>query len=95
MALTKTDLIDQCHANTPEMKEVQALEAVETILSIIKVSPENEDGFLLSGSGKFNVKFKPARMGRNPQTGESLALKARRVVTFKPSGTLRKKLKGK
>jgi len=43
---------------------------------------------LLSGSGKFNVKDKSPRRGRNPQTGEGLTLDARIVVTFKPSGIL-------
>jgi integration host factor subunit alpha len=47
---------------------------------------------LLSGFGKFNVRDKKPRRGRNPQTGDDLTLDARRVVTFKPSGTLRDKV---
>ena len=49
---------------------------------------------LLSGFGKFNVRDKKPRRGRNPQTGDDLMLDARRVVTFKPSGTLRDKVNG-
>ena len=45
-----------------------------------------------SGLGKFNVKDKKSRRGRNPQTGDELTLDARRVVTFKPSGILRDKI---
>ena len=47
---------------------------------------------LLSGFGKFNVRDKNPRRGRNPQTGEDLTLDARRVVTFKPSGILRNRV---
>jgi integration host factor subunit alpha len=49
---------------------------------------------LLSGFGKFNVRDKKTRRGRNPQTGDDLMLDARRVVTFKPSGILRDKVNG-
>jgi integration host factor subunit alpha len=58
-------------------------------------SLENGADVLLSGFGKFNVKAKSARKGRNPLTGEVLMLEARRVVTFKPSGKLREKVNGK
>jgi integration host factor subunit alpha len=47
---------------------------------------------LISGFGKFNVKDKNARRGRNPQTGQELILEPRRVITFKPSGILRTKI---
>ena len=95
MSTTKADLIDHVHAKNPNMTKVQAREAVETILSTIKSSLENGDDVLISGFGKFNVKDKSARKGRNPQTGESLTLGARKVVTFKPSGALRKKVNRK
>ena len=95
MTLTKADLIDQVHATSPRMTKIQAREAVEAILLIIKSRLENGDDVLLSGFGKFNVKAKSARKGRNPQTGESMMLGAREVVTFKPSGLLRKKVKSK
>jgi integration host factor subunit alpha len=64
-------------------------------LKLIKNSLGNGNDVLLSGFGKFYVKDKSARKGRNPQTGEALLLDARRVVTFKPSGKLRKKVNGK
>jgi integration host factor subunit alpha len=63
-------------------------------LYLLKGSLENGEDVLLSGFGKFNVKAKSARKGRNPQTGEAVMLEARKVVTFKPSGTLRKKVNG-
>jgi len=95
MTFTKADLIDQVHATNPKMTKVQAREAVETILRIIKSNLESNEDVLLSGFGKFSVNDKSARKGRNPQTGESLMLNARRVVTFKPSGKLREKVNGK
>ena len=95
MTVTKTDLIDKVCSTNSGLTKAQAREAVETILSAIKSSLESGDGVLLSGFGKFKVKSKSARQGRNPQTGESLTLAARKVVTFKPSAILRKKVNGK
>ncbi len=95
MTFTKADLIDQVHATNPRMTKIQAREAVETILRIIKSNLESNEDVLLSGFGKFSVNDKSARKGRNPQTGQSLMLDARRVVTFKPSGKLREKVNGK
>jgi integration host factor subunit alpha len=95
MTFTKVDLIDQVYATNPKMTKVQAREAVESILRIIKSSLERNENVLLSGFGKFCVNDKSVRKGRNPQTGESLMLDARRVVTFKPSGKLREKVNGK
>ena len=95
MTVTKADLIKQVHSSNPNMTKAQARDAVEIILSAIKSSLEGGDGVLLSGFGKFNVKQKSAREGRNPKTGESLTLPARKVVSFKPSAILRKKVNGK
>jgi integration host factor subunit alpha len=94
MTLTKAGLIDHVHSSNPKMTKAQAREAVESILKILKGSLENGEEVLLSGFGKFNVRSKSARKGRNPQTGEAVMLDARRVVTFKPSGLLRKKVNG-
>ena len=90
MSFTKADLIDQVYASNPKMSKARAREAVETFLLIIKSSLEKGDDVLLSGFGKFNVKDKNARRGRNPQTGDELVLDARRVVTFNASGKLKK-----
>jgi nucleoid DNA-binding protein len=53
-----------------------------------------EEEVMLSGFGSYEVKYKPPRRGRNPQTGESIILRARRVVKFKPSQLLRKAING-
>ena len=92
MTLTKADLINHIFTSLPGYTKAQAREAVETLLKIMKSSLENGENILLSGFGKFSVKDKRPRKGRNPQTGEELILDARRVVTFKPSGLLKGQL---
>jgi integration host factor subunit alpha len=69
-------------------------EIVETLLEIIKKALESGDDVLMSGFGKFCVKEKRKRRGRNPATGEDMMMKPRKVVTFRWSGNLRKKLNG-
>jgi integration host factor subunit alpha len=86
MVLTKADLVQQVNKNHETLTKTQAIEAVESFLRIAKNSLINGNNLLLSGFGKFNVKEKNARNGRNPQTGDKLILEARRVVTFSPSG---------
>lgn len=92
MTLTKADLIQQVYKQSESLTKQQAAEAVETFLRLSKDSLIGGSDLLLSGFGKFNVRDKNARKGRNPQTGDELMLEARRVVTFKPSGILRSKI---
>jgi integration host factor subunit alpha len=92
MTLTKAELVQQLYKNHPTLSKTQAAEAIEAFLRISKNSLINGSDLLLSGFGKFNVKDKNSRRGRNPQTGDELTLDARRVVTFKPSGILRDKI---
>ena len=72
----------------------KSIETVETVLELIKRSLESGEDVLISGFGKFCVKEKTERKGRNPATGEDMILKPRRVVTFKSSGKLRGKING-
>ncbi len=92
MTLTKADLIQQVYKNHTTLTKTEATKAVEMFLEISKESLIDGSDLLLSGFGKFHVKQKKARRGRNPQTGDELILDARRVVTFKPSGILREKI---
>lgn len=93
MTLTKADLVQKVY-EIHDLTKVQAADAVETFLRISKTCMENNQDLLISGFGKFNVKQKKARRGRNPQTGDELILDERRVVTFKPSGILRDRING-
>jgi len=94
MTVTKADLVNKVHAANQELTKTKAHEAMETILEIIKSNLENGEDVLLSGFGKFNVMNKSSRRGRNPKTGETMILDARRVVTFKPSARFRQKVNG-
>jgi len=95
MKVTKADLINKVYATNPNLTKAKAYDVVETVLQLIKNSLGNGNDVLLSGFGKFYVKDKSARRGRNPLTEDVLMLDARRVVTFKPSEKLRKKVNGK
>ena len=94
MTLTKADLAQQVYKKHHFLTQKEAAEAVETILRISKDSLISGSDLLLSGFGKFNVRDKSPRRGRNPQTGEELTLEARRVVTFRPSGILKNIING-
>jgi integration host factor subunit alpha len=65
----------------------KSIETVETVLELIKRSLESGEDVLISGFGKFCVKEKAERRGRNPATGEDMILKPRRVVTFRARGS--------
>ena len=91
MTLTKADIVNRLY-KSELFKKTEAVKYVETLLEIIKSRLEAGEDVLISGFGKFCVKDKRARRGRNPHTGEDLILEPRRVVTFKPSGVLRKKV---
>ena len=93
MTLTKNDLIKSIQEEIG-ITVIQSSEIVEAILEQIKSSLEDEDDVLISGFGKFCVKDKNARKGRNPANGDKIILRARKVVTFKCSGQLKKKLNG-
>ena len=94
MTLTKADIIDRIYTST-ELSKARSFELVEALLEIIKQTLENGEDVLISGFGKFCVKNKNPRRGRNPQTGTELTLDARRVITFRCSGALRDKLNGR
>jgi len=91
MALTKHVLIEKLQTELGFQRN-QSVEIVESILEIIKTTLESGKDVLVSGFGKFCVRDKKERKGRNPATGEDAILPARRVVTFKCSGKLREKV---
>jgi len=91
MALTKADLIHALH-NQLGLPKSKSTQAVESLIEVIKKTLENGENVLITGFGKFYVKEKRKRKGRDPQTGEDLMLGERKVVTFTCSGVLRTKL---
>jgi len=92
MTLTKSQITDAIAEQNGFTKK-QSTETVETILELIKSTLASGDDVLISGFGKFCVKDKQERKGRNPATGEDMILARRRVVTFRCSGKLRDKIK--
>ncbi len=90
MAVTKDDIVARIHEVGFSKK--QAVDFVEALIEIIKANLEKGDDVLISGFGKFCVKQKNQRRGRNPATGQDLMLRERRVITFKCSGKLRNKI---
>ena len=94
MTLTKADIIDSIF-NNADVKKIKASRIIKTLLEIIESKLEAGEDVLISGFGKFCVKDKKERRGRNPQTSNELILDARRVVTFKCSGVLKEKMNQK
>ena len=92
MALTKSDIVARVHELGFTKKK--SVDIIESLLEIMKSTLENGDDILSSGFGKFCVKEKNKRRGRNPATGSDLILRERKVVTFKCSGKLRNKING-
>ena len=94
MTLTKAK-IGEAVAEQIGYTKTQSVAMVETLLELIKRYLESGEDVLVSGFGKFCVKEKLERRGRNPATGEDMILEPRRVVTFRCSRQLRDKINGK
>jgi len=90
--LTKADIIEAIRKENGYSRN-QSTEVTEILMEIIKQSLESCEDVMISGFGKFQVKNKRERRGRNPATGEDLILSPRRVVTFKCSNKLRSQQK--
>ncbi len=93
MTLTKIQIVESIQNQTGFPKN-KSSEIVETLLEIIKRTLASGEDVLVSGFGRFCAKEKKERKGRNPATGEDLMLAPRKVVTFKCSGKLRKRING-
>ena len=93
MTLTKADLVEKISEGG--LSRNKSAEVMEGLLEIFKNTLETGEDILVSGFGKFCVKSKSRRKGRNPATGDDLYLDARKVVTFQCSGVLRDRINGK
>ena len=88
MSLTKAQIVEPIQNQTGFSKN-KSLEIVENLLEIIKSTLASGEDVLISNFGKFCVREKKERKGRNPATGDAMMLAPRKVVTFKFSGKLR------
>lgn len=86
--MTKADIVETVTTACGFSKK-ESSELVEFVFSLMKGCLESGEDLKISGFGKFEVKHKNPRRGRNPQTGEPLEISARRILTFKPSQRLK------
>ena len=93
MAITKAELAVSLHEELGLNKR-ESKEFVEQFFETIKVALEDGSSVKLSGFGNFEIRDKKSRPGRNPKTGESVAVSARRVVTFKSGQKLKSRVEG-
>ena len=88
MAMTKADIVEALYEKVGFSKK-EAADLVELVFDTLKNTLANGQKIKISGFGNFVVREKRSRVGRNPQTGESIEISARRVLTFRPSQVLR------
>lgn len=86
--ITKSDIVDSVNAKIGFSKK-DSTEIVDRVFESIKSALEKGESVKISGFGKFEVRQKHNRRGRNPQTGEEIEIKARKVLIFRPSQILR------
>ena len=91
MTLTKEDLIDSIY-NRFDFSKAKSAQAVEFLVETMKKTLTSGEDVLITGFGKFVVMKKRERIGRNPQTGNDLMLRSRKVVRFRWSEVLREKM---
>lgn len=89
--LTKSGIIDEIVLNTG-LSRKEASDGIETFIEIIKQALEKKEPVSISGFGKWKVREKTARRGRNPKTAEEIVISPRSVVTFSLSNVLRSRL---
>ena len=91
--MTNVDVVEAVSCSCGFSKK-ESIDLVENVFSLIKGCLERGEDLKISGFGKFEVKQKNPRRGRNPQTGEALEISARKVLSFKPSQLLRAAVNG-
>ncbi len=91
--MTKADLIESVYLKTGFSKKESA-EIVEMVFDLIKTTLEAGEKIKIAGFGNFVVKDKATRRGRNPQTGDEIAISSRKILSFKPSQVLKQSING-
>jgi integration host factor subunit alpha len=88
MSMTKADIVERIYKEAGFSKK-EAAELVDLVFKLIKDTLGKGEKVKISGFGNFSIRDKATRVGRNPQTGMSMNISARRVLTFKPSQILK------
>lgn len=89
--MTKSDIAERIQ-NKLGITKKDSHDLLESVLSLMKETLESGEKIKVAGFGNFEVKQKKDRMGRNPQTSETITIGARRVLTFKPSAVLKQSI---
>ncbi len=90
--MTKSELIERLAATQPHLSQADVELAVRCILEQLSKALSEGDRIEIRGFGSFSLHYRPARMGRNPKTGEPVALPAKHVPHFKPGKALRERV---
>jgi integration host factor subunit alpha len=90
--MTKAEIVEKVYERIGSLSKKEAADVVESVFDTMKDTLEQGKKIKVSGFGNFVVRAKKKRVGRNPQTGESIEITARRVLTFKPSQVLKAQL---
>jgi DNA-binding protein HU-beta len=89
--MTKIELIDVI-ARKAKIKKAAAERAINTLVGAMKDSLDKGNTFTLTGFGTFFASNRPARMGRNPKTGQQIHIPAIRTIRFRPSAKMKKRM---
>ncbi len=90
--MTKAELLEAIAKGNPELTKKQVSTVVESVFATMTTAIKKNKKFSYPGFGSFEVRQRKARMGRNPQTGETMKIKASKTVGFKPAKALKDKL---
>ncbi len=93
MTLTKSNIVDTVYART-ELTKKESSNYVNEVLELMKETLEDGEEIKVSGFGKFEVRKKSERIGRNPRTGDEILIPERKVLRFKVSQVLKDELNG-
>jgi integration host factor subunit alpha len=89
--MTKADIVERIQTKTHSTKK-ESVDLLESVFSLMKQTLASGEDIKISGFGKFEVKQKNDRRGRNPATGETITIEGRRILTFKLSTTLKERI---
>ncbi|AKJ95037.1 MULTISPECIES: integration host factor subunit beta [Thioalkalivibrio] len=92
--MTKSELIENLARKSPHLPARDVEMSVKALLERMSHALANGQRVEIRGFGSFSLHFRPPRLGRNPKTGESVALPGKHVPHFKPGKELRERVNG-
>lgn len=92
--MTKSELIEILAQRQAHLKSEDVDLSVKALLEMMGGSLANGERIEIRGFGSFSLHYRPPRLGRNPKTGESVALPGKHVPHFKPGKELRERVSG-